>query len=90
MDEPAWQRGDLVMTWREVIIGHGKNKGLVCPDFLRLYVGEIYAGCVDKGDFTPWEAILSDAKSTNLGDFDTQEAAQSALVEAAVKALMGE
>lgn len=87
MDESVWRHGALVMTW--------KKDGFGTPD-TALYLGLIWLGEITNfgssgRNGNPWRAWIATDDDGNLVDwYPTQEAAQSALVEAAVKALLGD
>lgn len=85
--EPVWRHGNLVMTWNTDSSGNDR------PD---LYLDKIWIGYVTRFKnpnrvTAPWRAwLMTDEEGDGIGWHPTREAAQSALVEAAVKALLGD
>lgn len=81
-NEPVWRLGDLVMTWRE--------------DETELESYELYLGNIRIGgiyfiddEAKPWHTWINIEDEESV-EFLTKESAQSALVEAVVKALLGD
>lgn len=80
--EPVWRHGDLVMTW------------IIKDNLDFLYIGRCELGYIMRYNLymghEPWRSCLLVAHPEGSAWHPTREAAQSALVEAAAKALLGE
>lgn len=78
--DPIWSQGEIDMTWRDD----------------ELFVGGVYVGIVwhdPWGDILetgrPWVSILMDCSVSSKHRHHSEQAARDALVDAAVRALLG-
>lgn len=87
MPDPIWSHAGIDMTWR----GSADEPLLFVGD---LCVGRIFPIDEESAWFTPdhvWRAqIMTECFGHGLGGYATVEAAQDVLVDAAVKALLGD
>lgn len=89
MSDPIWSRAGIEMRWREDEFGRANTS---------LYAGNICVGGIYNEARLPrrpehrgtWRAYLMNSDSGNaIGYYETEQECRDALVDAAVKALMG-